>query len=145
MTNGYFNIKTYVHSRQYLAEFFIESEIFHTRVAEKSETHILCPLTLYREKNRAIYVITWKHMVDPNRPHNNTAQAHSMLDTYGYRHTLRIRNTYCLSTATIVTRTRLNFTSYVHCLVKIQCDYTDEEWRYFAEMGASSDPKHQER
>ena len=30
--------------------------------------------------------------------------------------TLRICNTYCFSTATIATRTRLNITFYVHCL-----------------------------
>ena len=29
----------------------------------------------------------------------------------GYRHTLRIFNTYCFSTSTVVTRTRLNVTS----------------------------------
>ena len=31
-------------------------------------------------------------------------------------HTLRICNTHCFSTATMVARTRLNVTSYVHCL-----------------------------
>jgi hypothetical protein len=31
-----------------------------------------------------------------------------MLDTQGYKHTLRIGNTYCISTATIVARMRLN-------------------------------------
>jgi len=38
------------------------------------------------------------------------------LDKYGYRHKLRICNTYCFSTAAMVTRTRLNITLYVHCL-----------------------------
>jgi len=33
----------------------------------------------------------------------------------GYKRTLRIRNTYCFSAATVVTRTRLNVTLYVHC------------------------------
>jgi hypothetical protein len=35
----------------------------------------------------------------------NTAYALFVLDTYGYRHTLIICNTYCFSTATMVTRT----------------------------------------
>ena len=35
---------------------------------------------------------------------------HCMLDNQGYRHTLRIRNTYCFSTATMVTRTQLHIT-----------------------------------
>jgi hypothetical protein len=48
---------------------------------------------------------TWQH---------NTAPALCMLDNYGYRRTLIICNTYCFSTATLVVRTRLNVTLYVH-------------------------------
>jgi len=33
-----------------------------------------------------------------------------------YKHTLRICNTYCFSTTTMVARTRLNVTLYVRCL-----------------------------
>ena len=40
----------------------------------------------------------------------NMAHAHCMLDTYGYRHTLRICNTCCLYW------TPLSVTFYVHCL-----------------------------
>ena len=39
------------------------------------------------------------------------------LDRLGYRHTLRICNTHYVSTATIITRTRLIVTLYVHCLI----------------------------
>jgi len=39
-----------------------------------------------------------------------------ILDTQVYKQTLRIRNTYCFSTATMVARTRLSVTSYLHCL-----------------------------
>jgi len=44
------------------------------------------------------------------------AHAHDMLDTKGYKYTLRLCNAYCLSTAAMVARTRLNVTLYVHCL-----------------------------
>jgi hypothetical protein len=37
----------------------------------------------------------------------NTAHAFCMLDNYGYRHTFRICNTSCVSTATVVARTRV--------------------------------------
>jgi len=47
---------------------------------------------------------------------DNMALAHYMLDTYGYRHTLRMCNTYRFSTVTMVARTRLNVTLYVYCL-----------------------------
>jgi len=66
----------------------------------------------------------WKYIVDPNRPHDNTAHNLCMHDKYGYRHTLRIRNTYCFSTSTIATRKRLNFTSYVHCCVLLRSSVT---------------------
>ena len=51
---------------------------------------------------------------------DNMAYAHCVLDTSGYKHTLRICNTYCISTATTVTRKPLNVTLYVlylSCLV----------------------------
>jgi hypothetical protein len=47
---------------------------------------------------------------------DNSVHAHCMLDTKGYKHALRICNTYCFSTATMVTGTRLNVMLHVHCL-----------------------------
>jgi hypothetical protein len=47
---------------------------------------------------------------------DNMAHGHCMLDTEGYIHTLRICNTYCISSATMVIRTCLNVVFYVHCL-----------------------------
>jgi len=46
----------------------------------------------------------------------NTAHAHCVLDTWVYKHTLTISNSYCFSTVTVVARMRLNITLYVHCL-----------------------------
>jgi hypothetical protein len=69
---------------------------------------------------------------------DNTAQAHCMLDTYGYKHTLRICNTSCLSTGTMVARTRLyvtlhrvsikSFPDYKHLL---QENYMEYKYMYF--------------
>ena len=47
---------------------------------------------------------------------DNTAHAHFMLDTKGYKHTLKIRNAYCFFTATMAARKHLNITLYVLCL-----------------------------
>ena len=47
----------------------------------------------------------------------NMAHAHWMLGILGYKYTLRICNTYCLSTSTMVARTLLNVTLYAHCFV----------------------------
>jgi hypothetical protein len=41
---------------------------------------------------------------------DNMAHAHCMLDTKGYKQSLKISNAYCFSTATTVARTRLNVT-----------------------------------
>jgi hypothetical protein len=42
------------------------------------------------------------------------AHAHCMLGTKGYNHTLRIYNTYCFPTATIVAGKRLSITLYIN-------------------------------
>jgi len=47
---------------------------------------------------------------------DNMAHSRCMLDTWGYNYTCRLCNIYCLSTATMVERTPLNATFYVHCL-----------------------------
>ena len=44
------------------------------------------------------------------------AYALCVMEKYGYRHTLRIRTTYCFSTATIVTRMRLDV-SFIRTLL----------------------------
>jgi len=45
---------------------------------------------------------------------DNRAHAHCIIDTLDYKHTLRISNTYCFSTAIIVARTRLSVKLHVH-------------------------------
>jgi hypothetical protein len=40
-------VKTYVHLWQYLVEFFIEWEMFDTKILEKIKTHILCSITFF--------------------------------------------------------------------------------------------------
>jgi hypothetical protein len=47
---------------------------------------------------------------------DNMAYAHCMLDTQGYKCTYRLCITHCFSTATMVERTRLIITLYVHLL-----------------------------
>ena len=52
-------------------------------------------------------------MVEPERAHDNiynTAHARCVLDNHGYRHTLRVGNVCCFSTATVVKRRHLDVT-----------------------------------
>ena len=53
-------MKTCVHL--YLTEFFLEREVYETKVVEEVETHIL-PFS----ENRAVCEIMWKNMVEPDR------------------------------------------------------------------------------
>jgi len=48
-------MKTDVHLKQYLAQFFLELEVFQTNVVEKTKTHILCSKTFFFFENRAFY------------------------------------------------------------------------------------------
>ena len=50
---------------------------------------------IFPPENRNVYEIMWKNMVEPERSQTTT-------DNYGYRHILRICNTYCFSTARMV-------------------------------------------
>ena len=48
--------------------------------------------------------------------HENKGHAHCMLETLRYKYTLTICNTFCLATASLILRTRLNITLHVHSL-----------------------------
>jgi hypothetical protein len=106
------NTNTYL---SYLAYFFLEGKMCQTKVVEKLETHILCSITFFRRS-----CILWHNVENVCRAglatDDNMAHAHCMLDAYGYKQTHRLCSTHCFSTATMVARTRLNVTLYVHCL-----------------------------
>jgi hypothetical protein len=69
-----------------------------------------------KKKKRAVYGIMWRNITARQAADDNMAHAHCMLDTEGYKHTLRICNTYCLSTSTVVARTPVNVTLHVQRL-----------------------------
>jgi len=45
--------------RSYLAQFFLETEMYATKVVEKIKTHVLCSVTFFGQ-NRAVCEIMWK-------------------------------------------------------------------------------------
>ena len=51
----------------YLAQFLLKWEIFQTRLVEKIKTYILYSINFFSE-NLAIYEITWKNLVQSDRP-----------------------------------------------------------------------------
>jgi hypothetical protein len=72
-------MKTDVHFRSYLSQFFLELKFFETKVVEKIKTHILYPLPFFRKSCRL-----WDNMEKYYRAWQTTgnmAHAHCMLDT----------------------------------------------------------------
>ena len=137
-------MKTFSHLWQYvyLAQFFLEWEIFAIKVAEKIKTHILYSLSFLFSENLAMYEMCrkmWWSERD-NRWHYNTAHALCKLGKECCtRARIRTRQrtreptrtgthtrTYCYSTVTMVPWTRLNITLYVlrlspfqhHCYIR---------------------------
>jgi hypothetical protein len=60
-------MKTYVYLWQYLAEFFLEWEMFGIEGLEKMKTHILCSVTFF-PANRAVCEIMCKNIVESDMP-----------------------------------------------------------------------------
>ena len=81
-------MKSSIHFWSYLAHFFLEWEMFHTSVAEKIETHILCLVTFFffrkccRLWNNVEKFCRAGQVTDENMVH-----AHSVLDIKGYKYT----------------------------------------------------------
>ena len=68
-------------------------------------------------ENGAVYEIIWKKCCRAGQATDDRrAHAHCMVNAWGYKDTHKICNTYCFSTATMVTWTLLNCTLLVHCL-----------------------------
>jgi hypothetical protein len=101
----------------YLAQFFLEWNMFPTKVVEKIKTQILCAVIFF--KSCRLWENVEKYRRARKAKDDNMAHTHCILYNQGYKHTLRLCNTYCFSTATMVARTRLIVTyKYIVCLVK---------------------------
>ena len=64
-------MKTNIHFLSYLAQFFLERELFQTKLAEKIKTHVLCSLNslflLFFFENCTVYEVMWNNTVQPGR------------------------------------------------------------------------------
>jgi hypothetical protein len=79
------------------------------KICKEIKTHILCSVNFF-------FKFAEKCCRAGQAINGNMAHVHCMLDTLGYKYTPTVRNTYCFSTATMVSRTRLNATLYAHRL-----------------------------
>jgi len=101
--------------------FLLRMRNVSNQLIEEIKQNILCSINVFKKSCRL-----WDNMEKYCRARqatdDNMAHAHSMLDTKGYKHTLRICNTCCLSTATMFVHEHaplLPYT-YVVCLVHTQ-------------------------
>ena len=109
------SIRGTLHEKQYTFLKISGSVLLRMRnVSDKSCTENtntpLCSVTFFFFENRG--KISWSRTGHKD----NMAHAHCVMDTSGYKHALRICNSYCFSTATMVARTRLSVTLCVYCL-----------------------------
>jgi hypothetical protein len=94
---------------------FVELEMFQTIFAQKKPV-------LYSLKFVVLKLCSdetmWKNIVEPGRTQMTVpmTHAHCMLDTKGYKDTLRICNTSCISMVRVFTRTRSVF---VMCMLPV--------------------------
>ena len=88
----------------------------YTMVQGLKVKHILCSKLFFPE-NLAVYEIMSNNTVQPDRPHMTIwRMCFACWVSKTIKHTLRVSNTYCFSTATMVTRTRLHVTLSVQYL-----------------------------
>jgi hypothetical protein len=85
-------MKSYVHS-WYLVQPILEWETFQTKLYRKAK-HTFHVQYIFFPENRAVYEIMWKkYCTSWQVTDDSAAHALCMLDTKGYKHTLRICNT----------------------------------------------------
>jgi len=82
--------------------------------------HILRSTTFFFE-NRGFYEVMWKNIMRPNRLQMTIWRMRMACWMPKGTNTLRICNNYCLSTATMVARTRLIVTLHVPTLSVLFC------------------------
>ena len=95
--------------------FFIMSRSLLLRMRNVADRSCRINQNTHFELHRALCGIMWKkYLTAGQATDDNMAHGHCMQDTYGYRRTLRICNTYFFCIVTMVARTRLDFMLYVH-------------------------------
>jgi len=83
-------MKTSIYFWSYLVHFFLEWELFQTKVVEKINTSILWRKTFLFRLSCRLWDNVEKYSISVQATDDNMVPAHCMLDTKGYKHTLRI-------------------------------------------------------
>ena len=148
-------MQTDIYFWSYLAHFFLEWEMFQTKVVEKIKTHILCSVTFFKKSYR-LWDNVEKYGTAGQTAVDNMAYALCVLVISGYKHTLTICNIHCFPTTTMVARARFiviyttlpvlltqtsNSTIYIKALLLFHCQIvtrTDCNVRFYVLCLSSS-------
>ena len=76
-------MKTSIQFLSYLAQFFLEWEMFETEVVEEIKTHILCS-KIFFFKSYHLWDNVEKYCRAGQATGDSIAHVHGMLDTWGY-------------------------------------------------------------
>jgi hypothetical protein len=109
-------MNTNIHFWLHLTHFFLEWEMFQIKVSEKIKIHILCSIMFIKK----LYHL-WDNVEKYGTAGEATRWQYGVCAFHaGYlrlqTHSLRICNTNCFSTATMVAQMCLNVALYVPCL-----------------------------
>jgi hypothetical protein len=118
----------------YFAQFFLEWEIFRTKVVEEIKTHILCSVTFFFSENRAVYEIMWKNTLLPEQVPLTTWR---MLIPCSITRATDAQSEYVLLTVFPLEQRLTNalqfcdFTYYISCLDREYCRVPSSPWRHW--------------
>ena len=98
----------------YLFQFFLEIEMFQTKVVEKITCFIFNKYFILKS---CLFKITWKNFVNTDRTEMTIWRMRIAYWITKATHTFTLWNTYCFSTAKLVARMGLHITFYLHCLL----------------------------
>jgi len=79
-------MKTNTHIWSYLIQFFLEWEMFQTKVVEKIKTHFMLNNFFLFRKSCRLWDNVEKYCRAGQLTDGNMAHAHCMLDNKGYKH-----------------------------------------------------------
>ena len=109
-------MNTSIHFLSYLAHFFLEWEMSHTKVVKKIKTHILFSVTFFFLENHAVYEIMWKDIVERGMPQMTVWRMRFTCWIPKATSTLRLCHTHSFLTTTMAARTLFAVTLYVYYL-----------------------------
>ena len=107
----------------------LNEKCFSQKFVEKIKRHIFCSITCCTE-NHAIYDIMWNILWIQTGTSDKRVHDICMPDTKGYRHTLRIYNSYFYSSASVVSWKCPNVILYVcfHSYKHLNSRYISQFW-----------------